>query len=164
MNDKTTIRFTLNGSEQSIETDPRRRLIDVLRDDFALTGVKEGCGEGECGACSVMIDDRIINSCILPVGYVADTRVETIEALKETDAGRALTEQFAKKGAVQCGFCIPGMIVAGYNLLLEGIGSDDSAEREATIRDAISGNLCRCTGYDYIVAAIDDAELETRND
>ena len=121
----------------------------MLREDLALPGSKEGCGEGECGACSVVIDGRIINACIIPVGYVEGQAVDTIESIRESRIGQSLVDMFALHGAVQCGFCIPGMIVAGYSLLKEYKAPD-----EAEIREAISGNLCRCTGYDRIVAAI----------
>jgi aerobic carbon-monoxide dehydrogenase small subunit len=146
--EKRTIRFVLNGSEQSITVDPTRRLLDVLRDDLGLTGTKEGCGEGECGACSVLLGGRLVNSCIVPVGSVEGLTVDTIEAVRETPTGQSLVKRFAEEGAVQCGFCIPGMIMAGYALILE------KGERsDAEIREGISGNLCRCTGYDRIVAA-----------
>lgn len=128
----------------------------MLRDDLGLVGSKEGCGEGECGACSVVIDGRIINSCIIPVGYAEGLSVDTIESIRESAEGQALVEAFAAHGAVQCGFCIPGMIVAGYCLLRASSNPD-----EAEIREAISGNLCRCTGYDRIVAAISAAAQET---
>jgi len=146
--EKRTIRFVLNGSEQSIEVDPTRRLLDVIRDDFGLTGTKEGCGEGECGACSVMLGGRLVNSCILPVGSVDGMTVDTIEAVRDTPTGQSLVERFAEEGAVQCGFCIPGMIMAGYAHIRQNGGQSD-----AQIREGISGNLCRCTGYDRIVAA-----------
>lgn len=145
----------LNGSPRSVTTDPRRRLLDLLRDDLGLTGPKEGCGEGECGACAVVIDGKMVNSCIVPVGQIEGSSIETIESVRDTSIGAALVEQFAVHGAVQCGFCIPGMIIAGYCLLRQAPTTDDTA-----IREAISGNLCRCTGYDRIVAAVRAAAQE----
>ncbi|MFP4330885.1 MAG: (2Fe-2S)-binding protein [Alkalispirochaetaceae bacterium] len=143
------IQFTLNGQKRSITVNPIRRLLDVLRDDLELTGTKEGCGEGECGACSVIIDGRLMNSCILAVGVVEGASVETIEGVRETPRGAQIIEEFGREGAVQCGFCIPGMVVATDYLLRR-----NSSPSEEDIRQGISGNLCRCTGYDRIVAAI----------
>jgi carbon-monoxide dehydrogenase small subunit len=131
---------------------PTRRLLDVLREDLGLTGSKEGCGEGECGACVVLVDGRTVNSCILAVGAVEGSEIETIEGVRESASGAAIVESFAEHGAVQCGFCIPGMIVsAEYLLRTTGRLSD------AEIREGIAGNLCRCTGYDRIVEAISQA-------
>ena len=151
-NQTREIRFLLNGQPTSVTVNPTRRFLDVLREDLGLTGTKEGCGEGECGACSVLVDGRIMNSCILAVGAVEETSVETIEGIRSGDRGARLIDRFAKDGAVQCGFCIPGMIVAGEYLLRH-----NPRPTEAEIRDGISGNLCRCTGYDRIVEAIGNA-------
>ena len=142
-------RFTLNGRQVSTATHPMARLIDVLRDEFGLTGVKEGCGEGECGACSILLDGRIVNSCILALGMVDGCSLETVEAIAATDRGRAINEGYAEAGAVQCGFCMTGMTVATEALLRQNPAPD-----EAEIRSAISGNLCRCTGYAMIVDGI----------
>ena len=144
-----TIRFTLNSREVKIDTDPLRRLLDVLREDFGLAGVKEGCGEGECGACSVIIDGELANSCIVPVGTVQDAVVLTIEGYRETERYRVLEESFAAEGSVQCGFCTPGFVMAAEALLSKNPTPDEGA-----IREAISGNLCRCTGYHMIVEGI----------
>ena len=144
-----TIRFTLNSREVEIDTDPLRRLLDVLREDFDLTGVKEGCGEGECGACSVIIDGELANSCIVPVGTVQDAVILTIEGYRETERYRVLEESFAAGGSVQCGFCTPGFVMAAEALLSKNPTPDERA-----IREAISGNLCRCTGYHMIVEGI----------
>jgi carbon-monoxide dehydrogenase small subunit len=143
------IDFILNGNKVSVTTDPIRRLIDVLRDDFGMTGCKEGCGEGECGACSVLKDGRMVTTCLIPVGAVSGCSILTIEGLRETDRGRCLIEAFADGGAVQCGFCIPGMVIAAENLLAS---NPHPTERE--VRMGISGNICRCTGYDLIVRSI----------
>ena len=143
------ISFRLNGKEVSIFTDPLSRLIDVLREDFDCKGVKEGCSEGECGACSVILDGKMVTSCIIPVGAVRGREIMTIEGVRETEKGKIIVQAFADGGAVQCGFCIPGMVIAAYCLLKE---NPDPTEEE--IRLGISGNICRCTGYDLIVESI----------
>jgi Aerobic-type carbon monoxide dehydrogenase, small subunit CoxS/CutS homologs len=146
---KTEIKFKLNGKEVSFKGSPLTRLIDVLREDFALTGSKEGCSEGECGACSVLKNGKLVTSCIIPVGAVEGDEIITIEGLKDTPQGKCLVDSFAEGGAVQCGFCIPGMVMAAEALLLQ-----NPNPTEADVRLAISGNICRCTGYDLIVESI----------
>jgi aerobic carbon-monoxide dehydrogenase small subunit len=143
------IEFNLNNKKVTYEGDPSKRLLDVLREDFLIIGVKEGCGEGECGACSVLINGRLANSCITAVGSLANTSVITVEGFKDTKQYELLEETFAKAGAVQCGFCTPGMIMAAQSLL-----SSHSNPTEEDIREAISGNLCRCTGYNMIIDAV----------
>ncbi len=143
------IRFVLNGEPAVIDTDPTRRLLDILRDDFELTGVKEGCGEGECGACAVLINGRLANSCIVPAGTVEGSKIITIEGYRETARYLVLRDAFEEAGAVQCGFCTPGFIMAAEALLRENADPDDEQ-----IRKALSGNLCRCTGYSMIVDAV----------
>ena len=146
------IDFILNGEKVALDTDPMRRLLDVLRDDFSMTGVKEGCGEGECGACSVLIGDRIVPSCLVPVGTVEGADITTIDGFCTTERYRTIEEAFARAGSVQCGFCTPGFVMAAealFRITLE--------PSEEEIRDAISGNLCRCTGYNMIVDGIRDA-------
>ena len=143
------IEFTLNGKHVSISTDPLRRLLDVLRDDFECLGVKEGCSEGECGACSVLLNNKIVTSCLIPVGAVSGQNVMTIEGVSKTKLGQIIINAFADGGAVQCGYCIPGMVIAAYNLLL-----DNPCPSDDEIRLGISGNICRCTGYDLIVSCI----------
>ena len=143
------IEFTLNGRSVRFEGNPLTRLIDVIRDDLGLTGTKEGCGEGECGACSVLRNGKLVTSCIIPVGSVAGDEIVTIEGLRDTDQGRCLVDAVAEAGAVQCGFCIPGMVMAAQALLLTNSHPD-----EEDVRMAISGNICRCTGYDLIVDAV----------
>lgn len=146
---ETRLSFNLNGKDVVLNTDPLRRLIDVLREDYGLTGVKEGCSEGECGACSVLLNNRMVTSCIIPVGAVDGQKVMTIEGLRETPKGKTIIDAFADGGAVQCGFCIPGMVIAAYCILER---NPDPSEEE--IRLGISGNICRCTGYDLIVESI----------
>ena len=143
------ISFVLNGRDVSIDTNPLRSLLDVLREDCKLTGVKKGCGEGECGACSVLVDGKLINSCIFPAGAAQSKEIVTIEGFSETKNYRVIEEAFAEAGSVQCGFCTPGMVLAAEALLREDPGPDDAA-----IREAISGNLCRCTGYNMIIDGI----------
>ncbi len=143
------IAFTLNGNPVELDAEPMRRLVDVLRDDLGLTGTKEGCGEGECGACSVIVNGRLMNSCILPMISVDGGFITTIEGFSATNRFQLLKECFAEAGAVQCGFCTPGMMMAAEALLSRNPHPDESQ-----IREAISGNLCRCTGYSMIVDAI----------
>ena len=143
------IEFRVNGNKVVYSGDPLTRLVDVLRDDLRLTGVKEGCGEGECGACSIIKDGRLVTSCIIPVGACLGSDILTIEGIRDTEKGRCIVEAFRDGGAVQCGFCIPGMVMAAYVLL-----SFNPAPTDEEIRVAISGNICRCTGYDLIVESI----------
>lgn len=149
------IKFILNGNAVEIDVVPTMRLLDVLRNNLGLTGPKEGCGEGECGACSVLVDHQLVNSCIMPAGNVAGHEVITIEGFNKQSRYKKLADTFARAGAVQCGFCTPGMILAAEALLNEVPHPD-----EQQIRQAISGNLCRCTGYSMIVKAIKMAAEE----
>jgi len=149
------IRFELNGKPVEVSADPLARLLDVLRDELGDTSVKEGCGEGECGACLVLLNGAPANSCILPVARAEGGRLVTMAGFRESARGRKLIEVFAREGAVQCGFCIPGMVVAAESLL-----SQNAHPTETEIRQGISGNLCRCTGYDLIVRAIASAAAD----
>jgi carbon-monoxide dehydrogenase small subunit len=146
------IEFTLNNQKVRLDTNPLRRLLDVLREDLSLSGVKEGCGEGECGACSVLIDGKLFNSCLTAVGTIAGHEVTTIEGFRQTERFKVLDKAFAEAGAVQCGFCTPGMLLAAEALLRR-----NSKPSELQIREAISGNLCRCTGYNMIIEAVKTA-------
>lgn len=143
------INFNLNNEDVVIEVNPVKRLLDVLREDFKLIAPKEGCGQGECGACSVIIDGRLINSCCVPVGSIEGAKIITVEGLSVTGEFNILKSAFEDAGAVQCGFCTPGMIMASYALLKK-----NKKPNEAEIREGISGNLCRCTGYDKIIDAV----------
>jgi len=143
------IDFTLNGEIKHLDMHAATRLLDVLREHFGLCGVKEGCGEGECGACMVLVDDRAMNSCMLPVGNIEGKSVQTPEAFCQSERGRVISEAFMEAGAVQCGFCTPGFIMAAASLLNSNPHPDEQA-----IREALSGNLCRCTGYASIVRAV----------
>ena len=127
-----------------------RRLLDVLREDLGLVGTKEGCGEGECGACTILLDEEPVTSCLVAAGQVPDgARILTVEGLEKLKGGRVLQTAYLEKGAAQCGFCIPGMILASYALLKRNPSPD-----EYTIREAHAGNLCRCTGYVKIIEAV----------
>ncbi|HEY9593836.1 MAG TPA: (2Fe-2S)-binding protein [Spirochaetia bacterium] len=151
------IRFRLNGRDVEVEAEPLARLLDVLRDQCNDTSVKEGCGEGECGACLVLRNGEAVNSCILPAAMADGSEIVTMAGLRETERGRVLVEAFATEGAVQCGFCTPGMVIAADALLRRTPSPD-----EAQIREGISGNLCRCTGYDLIVRAVTAAARNGR--
>ena len=147
--------FTLNGAEKIYAGRADARLLDVLRDECGLTGAKEGCGEGECGSCTVLLDGRPALSCLLLIGQVRGRSVTTVEGLSQRRGFAVLSRCFAEAGAVQCGFCTPGMIVAAYALL-----RDNRSPAEEQIRAAMAGNLCRCTGYKAIVAAIEMAAAD----
>jgi carbon-monoxide dehydrogenase small subunit len=146
----TAYRFSVNGEPVEVDVPGMRRLLDVLREDLALTGTKEGCGEGECGACTVVLDGAVVDSCLVPVCQVGGSDVRTVEGLAE--AGGQLSElqqAFLETGGAQCGICTPGMLMAARAYLDVGGGPDEDA-----IREAIAGNLCRCTGYTKIIEAI----------
>ena len=143
------INFVLNGKDICVDVIPSMRLLDVIRNELRLTGTKEGCGEGECGACTVLVDNRPYNSCLTPVINVMNKKVMTIEGFRETKAYKVIADAFADMGGSQCGFCTPGMILASYAVLKE-----NPHPSEEEIRFALSGNLCRCTGYQAIVNAV----------
>lgn len=147
-----TIDITVNGRRNTIDVDPLSRLLDILRDHFSLTGTKEGCGEGECGACSVLMNGLLVNSCLIPIAQCDGSEILTIEGLSETKRGKILAEAFADTHAVQCGFCTPGMVMAAESLLQK---VPKPSEQE--IREGLAGNICRCTGYDMIVEGIQQA-------
>lgn len=145
----TKIKFTLNHQPVEVELDPSTRLLDVLREHFHLTGVKEGCGEGACGACSVLVNGVCFNSCLTPLANVANKDVLTIDEFNKTKEYRIIADAYAELGASQCGFCTPGMIMNTYALLKK-----NPHPTELEVREALSGNLCRCTGYNAIVRAV----------
>ncbi len=147
-----TIRFLLNGREVACESAPDRRAVDLLREEFGLTGVKEGCGGGECGACAVLVDGSARLSCLMLAAQLAGRSVVTVEGLGTAEAPHPLQTAFAEHGAVQCGYCAPGMLMAAADLLAR----DPSPDREA-IAGAVSGTLCRCGGYGKIVEAVERA-------
>jgi len=150
--DKSEITFTLNGKPETIRAYPMERLLDVLRRQFALTGTKEGCGEGECGSCSILLDGVLVNSCLIPVLQANGTRIVTIEGLASDGRLQILQQTFLDCGAAQCGICTPGMILASLHLL------DKKPQPTLDeIREGLSGNLCRCTGYMQIFDAVVEA-------
>jgi carbon-monoxide dehydrogenase small subunit len=141
--------FTVNGQRRTVVAPPLKRLLDVLREDLGLTGTKEGCGEGECGACSVLINDELVNSCLVPVLQVEGANVCTVEELAKHGDLHPLQQAFAEAGGAQCGICTPGMLTAAVYLLRK-----NPHPTRAEIREGLSGNLCRCTGYGKIVEAV----------
>ncbi|MBO5577964.1 MAG: (2Fe-2S)-binding protein [Bacilli bacterium] len=143
------ISFILNNKKVTIDVTPSMRLLDVIREELHLTGTKEGCGEGECGACTVLVNGEPYNSCLTPAANVIGKEVMTIEGFRETKAYRVIADAFANQGGSQCGFCTPGMILASYAVLKK-----NPHPTEEEIREALSGNLCRCTGYNSIVNAV----------
>ncbi len=142
----------VNGVSRTVEAYPMERLLDVLRDELGLTGTKEGCGEGECGACSVLIDGELVNSCLVPVAQANGTDILTIEGIADGGQLHPAQQAFLACGGAQCGMCTPGMIVATVHLLRKH--SQPNAEQ---IREGLNGNLCRCTGYMRIFEAVEKA-------
>jgi carbon-monoxide dehydrogenase small subunit len=143
------VRLTLNGTAVSIDAVGSRRLLDVLREDLRLTGTKEGCGEGECGACSVLIDGEVVNSCLVAAGQVDGCNVTTVEGLATDGELSPLQRAFIEHGAAQCGICTPGMLLAAH-VLLQRTRRPSAND----VREALAGNLCRCTGYTKIIEAV----------
>ena len=146
---EAAVSFTLNGSPATVHAHPMARLLDVLRQQCHLTGTKEGCGEGECGACAVLIDGDLVNSCLTPVLQVEGAVVTTIEGVADDDRLHAVQEAFIAAGGAQCGICTPGMVLAAVSLLQRSPAAGD-----AEIRAGLAGNLCRCTGYMKIFEAV----------
>ncbi|TKB51857.1 (2Fe-2S)-binding protein [Ferrimonas aestuarii] len=142
------LNFTLNHQPQSLEISATMSVLELLRERLNLSACKEGCGEGECGACSILVNDKLVNSCLLASAQLEGAEVMTLEGLRETDKGRCLIEALLEAKGVQCGFCSPGMVLALYALLNENRYPTDDQ-----IREALSGNLCRCTGYGMIIDA-----------
>ncbi len=154
---KQTLSFTLNGKAVSLEVDPERKLLWVLRDNLALTGTKYGCGEGLCGACTVVVGREAARSCLLRVGDVAGKQVRTIEGLERQGKLHPLQQAFVEHDALQCGYCTPGMIMNAYGLLLQ-----TPQPTRAQILEGMEGNLCRCAAHPRIVAAIQTAARRMR--
>jgi carbon-monoxide dehydrogenase small subunit len=149
------IRFKVNGSERSVSVPPMKRLLDVLREDLELTGVKEGCGEGECGSCSVLLDGVLVNSCLVPALQASGCEVLTVEGLATNGALAHIQQKFLELGGTQCGICTPGMMLAAESLLKNNPHPDLNE-----IREGLAGNLCRCTGYMRIIDAVKNAIQE----
>jgi aerobic carbon-monoxide dehydrogenase small subunit len=149
---KTSVQLTVNGEQQRIEVPPMKRLLDVLREDLHLTGTKEGCGEGECGACAVLINGELVNSCLVPALQTNGARVCTIEGVSTEDQLHPIQQCFLENGGAQCGICTPGMILATHQLLERH--PNPTIEE---IQEGLAGNLCRCTGYMRIFEAVQKA-------
>ena len=143
------INFKVNGEERSVEGFPMARLLDVLREQLHLTGTKEGCGEGECGACTVIIDGQIVNSCLVPLAQVHGAEITTIEGVASNGELHAVQQAFIDHGGAQCGICTPGMVLAAVDLLKR-----NPEPNENDIRNGLAGNLCRCTGYMKIFESV----------
>jgi carbon-monoxide dehydrogenase small subunit len=147
--DKKKINCSVNGKAVSISVHPMSRLLDVLREELSLTGSKEGCGEGECGACSVLIDGKVVNSCLVPVGQIQDAKIVTIEGLGSPEKLSRVQKAFWECGGAQCGICTPGMVIAATALL-----ERNPNPTQAEIRNGLAGNLCRCTGFTKIFESV----------
>ena len=143
------ITFTINNKSHSVDAFPMARLLDVLREQLHLTGTKEGCGEGECGACTVVLDGQIVNSCLIPIAQVNGSEITTIEGVAHQDQLHAVQQAFIAHGGAQCGICTPGMILAAVDLL-----NRNPEPSENDIRNGLAGNLCRCTGYMKIFESV----------
>ena len=144
-----TVELTVNGRPVAVEGRPMDRLLDVLRHRLDLTGTKEGCGEGECGACTVLLDGRPVLSCLVPLLQCQGRRVETVEGVAEGEEARAFLDRFVAAGGVQCGACTPGIVVTAWALL-----RDEPTPSREQVQEALAGNLCRCTGYEGIFRAL----------
>ena len=149
MSNTHTVELKVNGEMRKVEAFPMARLLDVLREQLQLTGTKEGCGEGECGACTVIIDGRIVNSCLVPVAQVNGAEITTIEGVAVKDQLHAVQQAFIDHGGAQCGICTPGMVLAAIDLLKRNPKPTDDE-----IRNGLAGNLCRCTGYMKIFESV----------
>lgn len=146
------IKFNLNEKEVSVEAPPMKRLLDVLRDDLNMTGAKEGCGEGECGACAVLMNKQLVNSCLVPIAQCEGATLLTVEGLGTEKNLHPIQQGFLECGGAQCGICTPGMIMASFALLQK-----NSHPSESQIRNGLAGNLCRCTGYIKIFDSVKQA-------
>lgn len=152
------VEFTVNGKKKIIKTMPNRTLLYVLREDLGLTGVKNGCEEGECGACTVLIDGKPVNSCLVLIGQAEGKSIITIEGVADEGEIHPVQAAYMKNGAIQCGFCTPGFVLSSIALLER---NNNPSEEE--IKTALAGNLCRCTGYSKIIKAVQYAAKEIRN-
>jgi aerobic carbon-monoxide dehydrogenase small subunit len=154
---KIRVQCVINGRATALETYPMARLLDVLREQAGVTGAKEGCGEGECGACSIEMDGALVNSCLVPALQAEGAKIRTIEGVADDGRLHAVQQAFLTHGGAQCGICTPGMILAAVNLLAR-----NPRPSEVEIREALSGNLCRCTGYTKIFASVVEACCSTQ--
>jgi len=152
----TTVQFTVNGKAQRVSTDSRRTLLEVLREDLGLTGTKYGCGEGQCRACTVLINDKPVRSCLTDMSEVEGSKIETIEGLKKNGHLHPVQAAFVEEGAMQCGYCVPGMIMTTVALLKR-----NSNPNRDQIVEALNGNICRCCGYTNLLQAVERAAKST---
>ena len=158
---KKSVQLNVNGKSVTVNTFPMARLLDVLREDLELKGSKEGCGEGECGACSVLVNGRLVNSCLVPIAQLEGAHITTIEGISQSGALTKIQQAFWECGGAQCGICTPGMVVATHALIQRGGELSDEQ-----IREGLAGNLCRCTGYmkifDAVRAAVRESHVEAK--
>ena len=159
MGERIALKLTVNGKPHRVKTPPMKRLLDVLREDLRLTGTKEGCGEGECGACTVLLDGRTVNSCLVPAVHADGARIVTVEGLGNGRTLTKLQKAFVEMGGAQCGICTPGMLVSAAALIQ---GAKGRVPSDPEVREALAGNLCRCTGYQRIVDAVRSAASDTK--
>jgi len=152
-----TFEFTVNEATRDVDVPPMKRVLDVLREDLRLTGTKEGCGEGECGACSIILDGEVINSCLVPVCQIEGSTILTVEGLAHDGRLDPIQQAFLECGGAQCGICTPGMLIAAHALL-----DSNAHPARDQIKEAIAGNLCRCTGYVRIIDAIQQTAATRR--
>lgn len=152
-----TVQFKVNGKQYTIKTEPMRSLSSILRDDLLLTGTKIGCDKGECGACTVIMNDKSVDSCLVPASQINNTEIMTIEGIGDKDNLHPIQKAFIEEGAIQCGFCTPGFVMSTYALLKE-----KSHPTDKEIKEGLSGNLCRCTGYSKILKAVKKASGKKR--
>jgi carbon-monoxide dehydrogenase small subunit len=158
------ITMEVNGETRTVECSPWKRLLDVLREDVGLTGTKEGCGEGECGACSVLLDGEVVNSCLVAAGQADRRSVKTVEGLASGEVLHAVQKQLVACGGAQCGICTPGIAVcASYVVDRQLLRGRDEAAARAAVRELLAGNICRCTGYQLIVDAVIAAAREVES-
>lgn len=157
MVEKMTVTFELNGKPTTVKDYPMARLLDVLREKVRCTGPKEGCGEGECGACAIMYNGQLVNSCLVPVAQAHGATIQTVEGIAQSEKWKVVPEKFVECNGAQCGICTPGMVMASVNLLQQN--SQPSREE---IQTALAGNLCRCTGYMKIYDAVELASQALR--
>jgi carbon-monoxide dehydrogenase small subunit len=160
MSKPITLEFTVNGQKKRVRVPAMKRLLDVLRDECELPGTKEGCGEGECGACTVLVDGHTVNSCLVPALQAAGAKILTVEGLARGERLSQLQQAFVTMGGAQCGICTPGMLVSAYELLRRCEGRVPGDEE---VREALAGNLCRCTGYQKIVDAVRAVAKDARS-
>lgn len=152
------ITLTVNGQKREVDVKPHTRLLDLLREDLGLTGTKEGCGKGECGACTVIMNNKVVASCLVLAPQADGAEIQTVEGLGGKDKLHPIQKSFIETGAVQCGFCIPGMIMSSKKLL-----DDNVNPSKEEIKRGLSGNICRCTGYVKIIDAVEEASRKMQS-